>query len=150
MAFAHNCHITHVSNSGIVNGAKNSVGGVAGYLDNSSVHSSLNTNWIAGTALNSGAIVGFNDNNSRVDTCFFDNQMCILDGVGTNMGTVGFVVLGLPTVNMLGDNLQNFLRSVACFWNFQPNLYPVSDCEYTSNNFTRCGTDIPAKWGKSG
>ena len=113
------------SSAGLVDGALKSVGGVIGYLSNADVISCINTNWVnSGMAQDFGAIVGFN-NGGTVDSCFWDKQMCILpDAVGTNNGSVRFV-LGLNTVDMLGNNLNGILSNTGG-WTFRANLYPTN------------------------
>jgi len=110
------------ANSGIVVGGNIAVGGVASYLGhNAYAISCINTNWIEPTVtgLNSGAIVG--ENNGIVDSCYYDNQMCILEGIGS--GTGGQAI-GLPTISMLGNSLDGFLSSCIYSWVFQDSLYP--------------------------
>ena len=116
-AYLENGVIRYGSNSGIVDGAINFVGGIAGYVGNRSiVEDCINTNWVEplGTA---GAIVG--DNNGSVMNCYFDEQMCVVGGVGG--GNPG-VVTGLQTAAMLGINLQGSLN--VFIWDFENNLYP--------------------------
>ena len=112
------------SNAGIVNGATNSVGGIVGWLGaGSSLERSINTNWISATAPNSGAIVGMN--NGTVSDCFYDRQMCTLTvSIGAGAGIImspGWID-GLPTINVLGNNLTPILQPFS--WVFANNLYP--------------------------
>ena len=106
------------SNSGIVDGAKNFVGGVFGYINvsNGTVYGCINTNWVEPTSngLNSGAIAGFNAG-ALIIACFYDEQMCVLNnGIG----------VGLSTTQMLGNSLQPLLSLGLGFWIYRNNLYP--------------------------
>ena len=117
----HQAEINNSCNSGILDGALNASGGIAGYIDNISVIGCINTNWIepVGTA---GAIVGIN-NNGTIANCFYDNQMCIVGGIGNNPNPNPPGASGLPTASMLGANLQN--QGLPFWdWSFVPNLYP--------------------------
>jgi len=107
------------SNSGFVDGAINAIGGIAGYIDNVSVIGCINTNWIAPTATgqNSGAIVGFN--NGTVGSCYYDKQMCVLNGIGAGAGGQA---TPLFTAEMIGYNLQ--MQGLPGNWVFENNLYP--------------------------
>jgi len=120
----HQAEINNSCNSGVLDGALNASGGIAGYIDNISVISCINTNWIepVGTA---GAIVGVN-NNGTIANCFYDNQMCIVGGIGNNPNPNPPGASGLPTASMLGTNLQN--QGLPFWgWSFAPNLYPISN-----------------------
>ncbi|MCL2039255.1 MAG: hypothetical protein FWG85_02365 [Bacteroidetes bacterium] len=106
------------SNSGIVDGAIDYVGGIAGYVGNDViVDRSINTNWVdSGTAQYFGAIVG--ENNGLVEHCYNDEQMCILDVIGVNNGSANSVS-SLPTEKMLGTNLPIAPLDTP------PQLYPI-------------------------
>jgi len=107
--------IHEAHNSGVVDGAINSVGGIVGYAGSSAmVRDCINTNWIEGTATNSGAIAGLN--NGFVSNCYYDEQMCILPGIGAGGGNA----IGLPTTSMIGNNLPSPFN----YWQLHPQLYP--------------------------
>ena len=119
-------YISASCNSGIVAGAKNSVGGIVGWLIDARLEGCISTNWIdIGTAQNYGAIVGMN--NGTLTNNYYDNQMCILGGI--NNQDIQGQAEGLPTTSMLGSSLQNFLPII---WLFENNLYPriIYDSEH--------------------
>ena len=119
------CHL----NSGLVDGATISSGGIVGHLSNStSIYDCINTNWVAGTAPNSGSIVGFNEDitNSNIASSFYDNQMSVVGAIN-NVDVLG-IAEGIITNDMLGVNLQPLLQYVIWnVWRFQANLYPRLD-----------------------
>ncbi|MCL2040104.1 MAG: hypothetical protein FWG85_06715 [Bacteroidetes bacterium] len=125
IAFANNTSASHsmtnVSgfNAGIVDGAINSVGGIAGYIGNNvAVSNCMTTNWVnVGTAQHFGAIVG--ENYGMITNCYYDEQMCILNGIGSNNNPNTPLPVGLPTTSMLGNNLPIALPGNP------PQLYPV-------------------------
>ena len=130
-------YIAASCNSGIVAGAKNSVGGIVGLLDNARLEGCINTNWIdIGTAQNYGAIVGMN--NGTLTNNYFDNQMCVLNGIGNVPNpNVPWQAEGMPTTSMLGTNLRSVLLPFnnntsgfggGCNWVFTDNLYPRLGC----------------------
>jgi len=124
-----NCYVAASCNSGIVADAKNYVGGIVGYLSNASLEGCINTNWIdSGTAV-AGAIVGYN--NGTLTNNYFDEQMCIVNGIGNNPNSsVPNQAEGRPTVSMLGNILEPLLKpngvgfGPGYNWVFANNLYP--------------------------
>ena len=97
-------------NSGIVAGGNIGVGGIVGYANNSvgvfrplHIGSSINTNWVTGGATYSGGIIG-RSSNCEFSDCFYDNQMCLLGGIGGV--DVSGQAEGVPTLGMLGNNLS--------------------------------------------
>ena len=117
-------YVANSSNSGSLDGAIIAAGGLVGYLRKGSVVTCINTNWIEPIPLGSvGAIVG--ENNSMVEACYYDKQMCIVDGIGINNPIIPPVIgaVGRLTTEMIGDNLNNPL----IFWGhfkYEENLYP--------------------------
>ena len=117
------------SNSGIVEGARITHSGIVAYVGiDVRVSGFINTNWIEPIG-NAGAIVGIND--GQVDSCYFDEQMCIVDDIGINRG-ISISVSGFPTVGMIGISLRSLLPSIGSYsWPpssfMHPQLYPVLD-----------------------
>jgi len=102
--------ITASKNSGLVAGATIAVGGLVGYLGagipnvSAEITRSINTNWVdSGAATHFGAIVGYN--NGRVDSCYYDKQMCILGGIN-NRDSID-VAEGKYTVEMTNNSLMS-------------------------------------------
>ena len=116
--------VVHSSlNAGIVDGGTNSVGGIVGYSFSpggiSTIHFCLNTNWISrGLSSYYGSIVGYIY--GIVEGCYYDNQMCILGGIGSG----GSGATGLPTSGMLGASLGYPFNS-SIVWRNHSQLYPV-------------------------
>ena len=121
VAYLENGWVHTSCNSGIVEGATTAVGGIAGYLgSNGEIVDCINTNWVdnSNNIPSAGAIVG--NNNGTITNCYYDNQMCILEGIGTG---VGGQAESRPTVDMLGFILQTQFLSPGQ-WVYRNNLYP--------------------------
>jgi len=122
-----NSNIIESFNSGIVEGAIDSVGGIVGIIRQYGVAvNNINTNWINGIAPNSGAIVGYNDINGMVYNCYFDEQMSVLTvGIGNNPAAPSTMVEGRPTSGMIGPPATGGLPFANP--NTPPQLYPILD-----------------------
>ncbi|MCL2040187.1 MAG: hypothetical protein FWG85_07135, partial [Bacteroidetes bacterium] len=92
---------------------------------------------------NYGAIVGMN--NGTLTNNYFDNQMCVLNGIGNvPIPNVPWQAEGMPTPSMLGSNLQYLLKppnvnngngfGPGCNWHFEDNLYPRLGCYQPNYN----------------
>ena len=116
-------------NSGIIDGATNSVGGIVGYFNlitsagsNRNVADCINTNWVDPSGTYVGAIVGRNNSGANVFDCYYDNQMCVLtSGIGSGGSGIGNGATGLSTVNMIGTSLPPPFDG----WSRHSLLYPV-------------------------
>jgi len=118
-----NGNIFTVINSGIVDGAREMVGGVLGASYNVVVTECINTNWVErGTAGSFGSIVGFINNIGLITNCFYDNQMSIIRAVN-NQNWVN--VDGRTTANMTNGSLATILQSSGNCWIFTQDLYPM-------------------------
>ena len=115
--------------AGAVYGGTIAVGGVVGYLGaNTGCYKNINTNWVAPSDPMSvpftltGAIVGQQvaAPSSVIDN-YYDEQMCILPGIGSNPipPSISGVAEGWPTIGMIGNNL------LIAWPGTPPQLYPT-------------------------
>lgn len=113
-------YIRHCFNSGQVN-AGSQAGGMLGYMNGQTnvLHSYNIGNIIANNY--AGGIIGRKySQNANLAYCFYDKQMCLVNGVN-NQDQISNAE-GKNTLQILGDSMSSFLDTV--HWTYNQNRYP--------------------------